>query len=339
MKKRKINSIVTMYNKPVLGNLNNKNPVMALSVDKSTLNKKTKLGIAREILKRKGSPDVRGFIDNSKLIIVKSKNLIKWEKDCDLKILGINKVIKDLSDNEMNFIGLEDPDIINNKGIKHIYFTIAFKPINKAGYKFYLGHAKGKKLTKLKATKPVLGPIGSKINGFKEIAYSYSKKNIHLTEMGLSSGNNRPSVIAAVKSKIKGEWEYKGIILHPRKLTYNWCNGYLSPASILPIKTTNKQLILINGREKNKIKNHKKVYGKFRPGLILFNTTTNKVDWISPKPLFEDPNATTITFASDFIQTSKNKGLLYCHINDSFVRAYEINLRELENYVKKNSPQ
>ena len=55
--------------------------------------------------------------------------------------------------------------------------------------------------------------------------------------------------------------------------------------------------------------NNKKVFGRFMPGLILFNPKTGSIPYISSEPLFEDPDATTITFASDFIQLNKNKAL------------------------------
>ena len=84
-----------------------------------------------------------------------------------------------------------------------------------------------------------------------------------------------------------------------------------------------------------KILEGKKVYGKFRPGLFLFNPKTGEIPWVSPNPLFEDPKARTITFASDFLQISKHEGILYCHVNDSFVRAYEIDAKELKRYLKE----
>ena len=43
-----------------------------------------------------------------------------------------------------------------------------------------------------------------------------------------------------------------------------------------------------------------------------------------PEPLFEDSAVETITFASDFVQTSDTNGILYAYVNDSFVRAYEL---------------
>lgn len=136
-----------------------------------------------------------------------------------------------------------------------------------------------------------------------------------------------------------GQWEYLKIALNPKAMDYRWCQGELSPCCFLPrdFASYNKFLVgIINGRETSKIINNEKVFGEFRPGLILFNPETGEIPWISKEPLFEDPNARTITFASDFIQTKKDEGILYAHVNDSFVRAYKINAKELKKYIKEN---
>ncbi|MBR9704539.1 hypothetical protein GOV12_03950 [Candidatus Pacearchaeota archaeon] len=333
--KKRLNKAVSMYIKPVLGTISGKKPIMALTVDKLTLKNKTKFGIARIIKKRKGNPDIAGFLDKSKLIIVNSKDFLKWKKVKNLKIKNIKKIIKDLSKEDMTFIGLEDPDIYNQKGIKHLYFTIAFKLKNKKGYKIYLGHAIGKSLNKLIATDPLLNPQGKYVRGFKEISIpkiKYSK--FILTEAQLCNNKNCFSVIEEVTDNYK----HHHIVLDPRKMKYNWCKGELSPCCFLPKKFLSYKNLLIgiiNGREKSKKLNKKTYYGKFKPGLILFNPKTGEIPWISPEPLFEDPDAKTITFASDFVKTSKTKGILYCHVNDSFVRAYEINKNKLKNLLPK----
>ena len=108
---KKLNEIVSMCEKPVLGKVKAEKRYMALSVDKSTLKDKTKLGIAREITKSQGHPDVPGFIDESKLIIVKSNDLLNWIKISDLKINNIESIIEKISGKDKYFIGLEDPDI------------------------------------------------------------------------------------------------------------------------------------------------------------------------------------------------------------------------------------
>ena len=78
---KKINSAVSMYETPVFGTVKAEKRVMAISIDKETKN--PYLGLAREITKSQGTPDKPGFIDESKLIIVESKNLLSWKKKKD----------------------------------------------------------------------------------------------------------------------------------------------------------------------------------------------------------------------------------------------------------------
>lgn len=101
----------------------------------------------------------------------------------------------------------------------------------------------------------------------------------------------------------------------------------------MPVKHKNFIVGILNGREPANLINENKVYGKFRPGLFLFNPKTGEIPWVDSNYLFEDPDATTITFVSDFLQIEKDKGLLYCHVNDSFVRAYEIDIKDLKRYL------
>jgi len=335
--KIKLNSIVSMYKEPVMGKVHPSKRVMALAIDHSTIKDKIKFGLAREITKTQGDVNIPGYTDESKLILVKSNDLLKWEKVEDLKIEGIDGVINNIK-TKGKLIGLEDPDIINYKKIKHVYFTIAFKLSNKF-YKIYLGHAKGKILSQLKTTAPLIGPRKD-ISGFKEVAISISK-NMALTEMGIfnkNTGIEGISIISLLKiDNPESNWKFKKIVLDPRKIKYEWCNGHLSPCRILDSSIDGLNIGIVNGREKSVVNGKSIRYGKFRPGLILFNPKTGEIPWISREPLFEDPDAETITFASDFIKLNNKKGILYCHVNDSFVRAYEINLDELKKYVKLNS--
>jgi hypothetical protein len=338
--KERINSIVSMYKRPVLGTVKAKRRYMALAVDKSALNKKIKLGVAREITGSRGSVDEEGFIDESKLILVRSPNLLKWKKISDLEIDGIDQVIKRFGNYNLKFIGLEDPSIVVERGVTHLYFTIAYKLKNRDAFAVFLGHAKGKNLSNLVATDPVLSPRVTKNNvsrGFKEVSISPTvtkKGRINITES--THGISNTIIIAAFAETLDPPWKLLKTVLNPKKLGYDWCEGDLSPCCFLPIKVKGLLVGIINGRQKPTKVKTRVTYGKFRPGLILFNPKTGKIPWISPEPLFEDPDATTITFASDFVKLSKDKGILYCHINDSFVRAYEVDLKELKDYVKKN---
>ena len=342
MKLVKLNNAVYMYPEPVFGTVKAEQRVMAISIDKETKN--PYFGLAREITKSQGTPDKPGFIDESKLIIVESKDALKWKKKSDLEIKGISEIIKNLSGNDKYFIGLEDPDIINEGKVKHVYFTIAFKYKEKVGYVVYLGHAQGDSIEKLIATEPVLFPLGD-FRGFKEVTISPINKKgyrINLSEAQLVVNNEELSVtITAEGKELAKPWKFKEIVLDPRKMKYDWCRGETSPMILFSkdfISLKNGDLVvgIINGREIKKIINGEKIHGKFRPGLIIYNAETGKVPWIASECFFEDPDARTITFASDFLKTGKNQGILYAHVNDSFIRAYKINSEELKKLILKN---
>lgn len=346
MKLKKLNNAVSMYESPALGDINPKTRFMALSVDKSTINKKTKYGLAREITVRTDSPDNPGNIDLSKLIIIKSNNLINWKKVTDLKIKGIKEIIKKIFPKNSFFLGLEDPDIIiDEKGIKHVYFTIAFKIKNTKRFAIFLGHAKGKSLENLTATMPVLSPKlkNNKIQpGFKELALSpiiINNEKYVLNEYYLGKAL---SVSISKFTDYNKRWKFIKEILIPNKIKRSWANYELSPCKFFhpdfithKINDKNYLVGIMNGKENPIIIINKKIFGKFRPGLFLFDPGNLEIPWLSPKPLLEDPVATTITFASDFIQTSSNSGILYAHPNDSFVRSYKINKKELIKLLPK----
>jgi len=157
---------------------------------------------------------------------------------------------------------------------------------------------------------------------------------INLTE----SNDGHYSVMAAVKAGYpSGKWRFLNIAMHPKNQGYEWCAEHVSPCAILSSDFINHKGLLLgimSGREKTEVKNGKKFYRKFRPGLFLFNPKTGEIPWVSPEPLFEDPDAETITFASDFVELNENEGLLYAHVNDSFVRVYKIAKHGLEERLR-----
>ncbi|MDO8508289.1 MAG: hypothetical protein Q7S27_01240 [Nanoarchaeota archaeon] len=327
MKTRRLNSAVTMFKNPVLERIENQEHIMALAVDKSSRRKL--YGLARVIVRREGDVNIAGYIDRSQLYHVKSDDGLKWEQVGKLEIKGIDKIVDKYKKKGSDFIGLEDPDIwIDEGGNRHVYFTIPF-----IGQGLYLGHAKGNSLDNLIATDPVLKPEFMKgISGFKEVAISpieYRGSRINLTE----AGNGDNSVIAAVKSKDMGKkWEYLKIALHPKDTGYKWCAEHLSPCTFFPPNFLSYGQLLVgivNGREKSIQRKDETIYKKFRPGLIVYDYKTGEIPWISEEPLFEDPKAKAITFASDFLQETEDEGILYAHIDDSFVRAYKLNAKGL----------
>ena len=251
---KKLSNAVSYWSKPVLGTFSGKKPIMALAVDKNSSN--PYLGLARVIIKRKGNPNMPGFLDRSKLIIVDSKNGLKWEKRTDLKIKGIDKIINNRVHKDRFFIGLEDPDIFVERGIRNVYFTIAFKIKNKKGYEVFLGHAQGKSLYDLTATIPTLHPLNKFVKGFKEVTISPVKFNgfrISLNEELVFNGRREISVISASKAKsLEKEWEYLKIVLNPKNIKYSWINNEASPCCFIPIKNKNLLVGIVNGREPTK---------------------------------------------------------------------------------------
>lgn len=334
MNMKKINSAVTMYNSPALEKIGNQEHIMALAVDKSSRRRLN--GLARVIVKREGDVNVAGYIDRSQLYHVKSEDGLKWEQVGKLEINGIERIVRKYKKKDSDFIGLEDPDIwTDEEGTKHVYFTMPF-----IDHGVYLGHAQGDSLDNLTATDPVLKPNFDKgVSGFKEVAISpfeYNSARINLTEAGTDT-----SVITTVRAKdMSKDWEYLGVALHPKDTGYEWCGEHLSPCTFLPkefIDYGDDLLVgIVNGREKSLRKGNKTVYRKFRPGLILYNYKTGEIPWISKEPLFEDPKAKTITFASDFLMENKDEGLLYAHVDDSFVRAYKIDAWALKEFLPRN---
>ncbi len=336
---KKLNECVEYLEKPVLGTIDLKGGMryMALSLDFSSKNPYK--GVARQVFERIGSQDVPGYVDKSKLVLVESDDLLKWEIVGDLNIKGFEKIIKKFENEEIYFIGLEDPDIlVDKKGKKHLYFTIPFKHKNVDWYDVYTGHAFGDSLENLKMTLPVLGKLNKEIVGFKEICPVPEMKKdekFFLVETWLKKPNKKGYYgVGISKTKnLSKKWEYLKLIHDPEKESKSWCAGFSSPCRFFSpdILKHDKYLVgIINGREKTKNINGKFHYGKFKPGLFLFDYSKKKIVWIDKEPLFEDPLATTITFASELIVLNKKQVILYAHVNDNFVRAYRLNLDKIE---------
>ena len=93
---------------------------------------------------------------------------------------------------------------------------------------------------------------------------------------------------------------------------------------------------IMKGRVKSIFVDGKKVYGKFRPGLFIYDYKKEKIVWVDKEPLLEDPLSTGITFASDFIYLGDGEGILYAHVNDRFVRAYKLKADLLIKRLPKN---
>lgn len=333
---------VKEINKKILAANKNFNHVIALTLDKSS---RYKHGFVRCINSREGDVTVKGYIDHSKIYHVVGRPPHDYKIVDELVMKGEKETLNLLVDEGWECIGFEDPDIYYDETDKlyHLYFTIPLKPIDKsvrARMKIHLGHAQGADLHSLKMTSPVLYSDQDKYA--KEV--SIAPKNSYGYRINLIESRNivdgvSYSVVQTVKANsLSGPWEYKKIVFHPKEHKISWIGGHASPGPLFPKKFIdvgkNKLLGLINGREANKVINGKVVYGVFSVGLFVYDFELGKIDWVSDKPFIQDSKATTITFASQFIQTKKDKGIIYAHIDDSFIRAYEVTVESINKYLK-----
>ncbi len=71
----------------------------------------------------------------------------------------------------------------------------------------------------------------------------------------------------------------------------------------------------------------------FSVGLFIYDYENGKIDWVSPEPFIQDSEAVSITFASQFVEIGPGKGILYAHVDDSFVRAYTLKAELLKSLL------
>ena len=154
------------------------------------------------------------------------------------------------------------------------------------------------------------------------------------------SGITYSVVRTAIVSDMGKPWKYGKIVFHPKKHNISWIAGHASPGPLLPKSFIDigegKMLGIINGREANKKIGNKTKYGMFSVGLFIYDYEKGKIDWVSPKPLIIDSEEITITFASQFVETEKGKGILYAHVDDSFVRAYTLEAEKIRKLLPKD---
>ena len=330
-----------MFQNPVLEAGNKFEHVMALSLNPLNHNE----GVVRIIESRKGDVSRSGFIDKSSLYLIKRKKNIQYTASNKLNIQGQDEIVNSLLKGEKySFLGLEDPDIwIDKKNAFHLYSTMAFLDKRKKSAKVYLGHAEGPSLTSLKMTPPLLSPVAQKHYGAKEVSIAPQNKDgvrINLVESSDKIRKVSYSVIRlAYANKMNQPWKFGKIALHPKKDGFGWCAGHMSPGPLFPKDYIdvgkNRRLGILNGRDKNKVINNKIHYRTFSVGLMIYNYEKGEVEWVSKKPLIIDPDAETITFASEFILDKNGCGIIFAHVDDSFIRAYKINKAELNKFLAK----
>lgn len=304
-----------------------------------------KEGIIRCITSREGEEGIAGQIDRSVLHKIQGKTLKRFEIKEELRIGSQEKIIKKISDKSYDFLGLEDPDIwVDDKTkLLHVYFTIPL--IGKRISKIYLGHAVGKNLDTLVMTMPVITP--DKRGGAKEVSIApLNSKGFryNLVESSDKIKDTHYSVVRVAAATDMGKpWKLGKIAFHPAKHNLKWIAGHASPGPLLPVSFIdigpNKRVGLMNGCEANRIIKGKTKYGAFSVGLFIYDFEKGKIEWISPKPYIQDTQASkirAITFASQFVETKKGEGIMYAHVNDSFVRGYTLKADALSKLLPKS---
>lgn len=292
-------------------------------------------GIIRCITSREGDVGTKGFIDRSELYKVKADTFEHLKITERLVIESEKEIVDRIGGKDWEFIGLEDPDIwIDDKSrLMHVYFTIPLrgKKINRT--LINLGHAVGQSLDSLKMTMSVITAKKTGVDGgAKELSVAPVNKQglrYNLVESSKLEEDFRYSVVRVAISEDMGkEWKHGKIVFHPREHGLPWIAGHASPGPLFPNTFIDvghgKRLGVINGREANQKVGDKTKYGMFSVGLFIYDYEKGEIDWVSPKPLIKDSQARTITFASQFIEKEKGVGILYAHVDDSFVRIYTL---------------
>jgi hypothetical protein len=324
--------------------------VMAIALDPRT---KYTEGIIRCITAREGDVTVKGYVDRSVLHKVTGDSLEHFTIHERIAIQDEETIIGELKEsvggNEADFIGLEDPDIWVDPltDLIHVYFTIPIKPVpdesGKGKIRIHLGHAFGTDFDSLKMTAPVLTHDTS--DGFSAKELSIAPINSKGFRYNLvesrdrKTGTTYSTVQIAIAEDMGKPWKYGECAFHPAEHSIPWISGHASPGPLLPksfIDLGGTKLVgIMNGREANTKVGGETKYGMFSVGLFIYDYENGKIEWVSPQPLIQDSEAVTITFASQFIETGPGKGILYAHVDDSFVRAYTLDAEGIKALLPK----
>ncbi len=322
--------------------------VMAIALDPS---REYKEGVIRCITSREGDVEVSGYIDRSEIFRVSMKDSLEhFSIGEQLKMQNEDIIISELSkfgNLSSDFIGFEDPDLFFDERAKllHLYFTMPFL-ITRGDEKHavvHLGHAVGRDLSSLEITEPVLMAEMNEFGqpGAKELSVVPINKQgvrLNLVESSKKEKDFTYSTVRIAIAENMGKlWKFGETVFHPKEHKIPWIGGHASPGPLFSREFIDvgegKLLGIINGREANKKVVNKTKYGMFSVGLFIYDYENGKIDWVSPEPLIRDSEAKTITFASQFIQTKNGEGILYAHVDDSFVRAYTLYADKLKNII------
>jgi hypothetical protein len=314
--------------------------VMAITLDPRSGYKN---GVIRCIKSREGDVTTSGYIDKSVLHKVSGDSLEYFSIGGQLEIRNQDEIIKELSVAGLDLLGLEDPDIwIDEKtGLTHLYFTMPFHDIRpEDNGVVHLGHAVGKDLDSLEMTMPVL--MGEVHQAAKEVSIApINKKGFryNLIESSIVEDDFTYSTVrVAIADDMGKSWKFGETVFHPKEQNIPWIGGHASPGPLFPKSFIDmgagKLLGIINGREANQRVGDKIKYGMFSVGLFIYDYENGKIDWVSREAFIRDSEARTITFASQFVEQGKGSGILYAHVDDSFVRAYTLNAEEIKRSLK-----
>lgn len=320
--------------------------VMALALDPRS---EYREGVIRCVMSREGDVAVKGFLDRSALFRAQGGSLDHFAITAPLSIRNERDVVRALADGgQWDFIGLEDPDIWVDpgSGLVHVYFTMPFihRAEKKNGAAINLGHAVGRDLDSLEMADPVLRScyMGGEAEGAKEVSIAPVntqgvRLNLVESSCGRGTGRKYSTVRVAIAEDMNGPWRYGDTVFHPGEEHISWIGGHASPGPLFPREFIdvgkNKVLGAINGREADRRAGERIEYGAFSVGLFIYDYENGAIDWVSPEPFIRDSEARTITFASQFVGTGKGAGILYAHVDDSFVRAYALHAEAMKSLL------
>jgi hypothetical protein len=337
----RINDAVEMVTDPVIRASGSCEHLMALHLDPRGTGG---VGVLRCIVSRTGDVGVSGYVDRSQIHAVEMDSFYEARRGPELDIAGTEAVLSRIIDEKSHdFLGLEDPNVWRDPvtDVLHLYCSIPLIEHYSGDLCLYLGHAEGEDVYSLTMTEPVLGPVSGGHGGAKEVAIpppAADGNRYALVESNEPGEGISYSVLrTAIARDLRGPWEYGGLELHPARDGYDWCGGHLSPGPFLPRSFVdvgeNRVVGLLNGREKSRVVDDRTVYGAFSIGLMVYDYENGAVEWFSREPFLQDPDARTITFASAFQQPDPGRGVIYAHVDDSYVRAYLVDPDELSSFL------
>lgn len=337
----RLNDAVEMVTEPMIRAGESCEHLMALHFDSRG---DGSLGVIRCIVSRKGEVHAAGFVDRSQLHLVEVTSLYTAEIGPELEIARTDDVVSGLPEYEdYEFLGLEDPIVWRARkgGTLHLYCTIPFHDPAAGDTVMYLGHASGEGLRSLRMADPVLGPVSGGHGGAKEVVVapkSTAGHRYNLVESNDTVDDTTYSVLrTAIASDPNGPWEYGDLVFHPAHDGREWCAGHVSPGPFLPQSFVDvgdgKRVGLLNGREANRRIGDTVSYGEFAVGLMVYDYESGEVEGVSEEPVIRDPAARSITFASAFRQTEADRGVVYAHVDDSYVRVFLIDAEPLSSYL------